>query len=56
MKESGKSITAVTLDEFIDMLYECGWRCPCDAQYSRIQELYNNLYILKTSDYKVDIK
>lgn len=40
MVAQGKSITAVTFD----------------AQYSRIQELYNNLYILKTSDYKVDLK
>lgn len=54
--KEGKSITAVPLDEFIDMLYECGWRNTCDAQHDNIKKLHNDILILKQQDYKVHLK
>lgn len=32
------------LHNFIDALYEAGWRSSCDAQHSEIKELYAKLF------------
>lgn len=54
--KEGKSITAVTFDEFIDMLCECGWKDTADAQHTNIKQLYNEILILKQEDYRVELK
>lgn len=32
-----------TLDEFINMLYEAGWRAPLDAQHTEIRKVYSEM-------------
>ena len=34
----------MTLDEFLEKLYEAGWRPTCDAQYEGISGLYRALW------------
>ncbi len=30
--------------DFIDALYECGWKAPNDAQHENIKELWRKLF------------
>ncbi len=33
----------MTLEEFIEKLYAAGWKAPCDAQHTKIKELWEEL-------------
>lgn len=36
----------MTFDEFTDKLKDAGWRATCDAQYTGIERLYNEIMLL----------
>ena len=42
------NIGHVDFDEFVEMLYDAGWRATADAQHSNIAKLYDDLVILKS--------
>ena len=31
-------------DDFVNALYDAGWKSPCDAQHLRIKELWRKLW------------
>jgi hypothetical protein len=33
----------MTLEEFIEKLYKAGWEAPCDAQWTEIAKLWEEL-------------
>ena len=42
------NIGYVDFDEFVEMLYDAGWRATADAQHSNIAKLYDDLVILRS--------